>query len=290
MPPVANGFVDAIRPDGEMPLDIKRALREGYDRTIAPNGVILAGVFFVLSGINAVAAAGAGPRYPAMRFGMFGRPSNPIVWPELPIPLAGLLSLLASLGTIVVAIAALRTFVTDETETLPENHFRRRIGWAFLNFLVGAIVFGIIVGLGFVLLVIPGIFLLVSLIFWEVFVAVEDENFVESLRRSWQLAQGNRWQLFGLGFVVLLVTLVVNVVFSVPGAIVGGFGGVLFAQAGSAVTTVFGSAVLARSYCQLTDESITDTTTSTDVTTGEAGSTTTVEDTDVGADQGRGDR
>ena len=273
-----------------MSLDIEQALREGYERTIAPNGVILAGVFFVLSGINAVAAAGAGPRYPAMRFGMFGRPSTPIIWPELPIPLAGLLSLLASLGTIAVAIAALRTFVTDETETLPEDHFRRRIGWAFLNFLVGAVVFGITVGVGFVLLVIPGIFLLVSLIFWEVVVAVEDENFVESFRRSWQLAQGNRWQLFGLGFVVLLVTLVVNAAFSVPGALVGGFGGVLFAQAGSAVTTVFGSAVLARSYCQLTDESMAGSTTTADVTTGEAGSTPDDEDTGTGAADGREDR
>ena len=235
-----------------MALDIDQALREGYERTIASNGVILAGAFFVLSAVNALVVTGTGPRYPAMRFGLFGRPAagSEIV---LPPPIAGLISLLAGLGTIVLAIAALRTFVTDETEHLPEAHFRDRMGWAFLNFLVGAIVFGIAVAIGFVFLVVPGLFMLVSLIFWEVFVAVEGQNFLEAFENSWQLARGHRWQLFGLGFVVLLVTLVVNAAFGLPGALVGGLGGILVSQAGSALTTVFGAAVLARTYVQLAE-------------------------------------
>ncbi|MDX1747396.1 MAG: hypothetical protein R3324_15780, partial [Halobacteriales archaeon] len=51
----------------------------------------------------------------------------------------------------------------------------------------------------------------------------------------------------------------VNALFGIPGAIVGGFGGVLFAQVGSALTTVFGTAVLARAYCQLTADDPPDT-------------------------------
>ena len=236
-----------------MPLDIDRSLREGYERTVASNGLILAGAFFVLSAVNALVAAGGGPRYPAMRFGLFGRPATGSEI-FLPPPLAGLISLVAGLGTIILAIVALRTFVTDETEHLPEEHFRDGMVWAFLNFLVGALVFGVAVAIGFVLLVVPGLFLLVSLIFWEVFVAVEGQNFLEAMEHSWQLTRGHRWQLFGLGFVVLLITLVVNAAFGIPGALVGGLGAVLVSQAGSALTTVFGSAVLARTYVQLTEE------------------------------------
>lgn len=242
-----------------MSLDIERVLRDGYARTTASNGIILAGALFVLSAVNAVVAAGAGPRFPGMRFGLFGRPAGGMVGPVLPLPFAGLLSLIASLGTVVVAIAALRTFVTDETEELPEAHFTRRIGWAGLNVIVGAIGFGILVGIGFVFLVIPGVFLLVSLIFWEVYVAVEDENFIEAFQHSWELVRGHRWNLFGLGFMTLIISLLVNALFGIPGAIVGGFGGVLFAQAGSALTTIFGTAVLARAYCQLTADDTPDT-------------------------------
>ena len=59
-------------------------------------------------------------------------------------------------------------------------------------------------GLTFVLLVIPGLFVLVSLLFAAVYIADRDENVLDAIRDSWGLASGNRWQLFGLVLVVFV--------------------------------------------------------------------------------------
>lgn len=85
-----------------------------------------------------------------------------------------------------------------------------------MNLFVGVIVVTVAVVIGFVLFEIPGFFLPVSLYFWGLFVIVEDENFIEGLQHSWSLTKGNRITLFGLGAIVFVIVLVVNVVFSIP--------------------------------------------------------------------------
>lgn len=238
-----------------MPIDIEDVLRRGVSRTVARNGLIIAGLLFVVSAVNAIVGLGVG-RWVADR-GVI-----PMVSPfdagvdaalfSVPPAVGGLVSLLASLITVVLTIGALRTFVSDETERLPEANFTEDLVWPGINFIVGAIVFGVIVGIGFVLLVIPGVFLLVTLVFWTVFVAVGGENFVEGMRSSWALTDGHRLRLFLLGVAVIVIEVVVSAVFGI-GGIAGGFVGVLFAQAGSALTTVFSLATLAAAYDQLVE-------------------------------------
>uniref|UniRef100_UPI00373AF265 hypothetical protein n=1 Tax=Halococcus sediminicola TaxID=1264579 RepID=UPI00373AF265 len=150
-----------------------------------------------------------------------------------------------------VSIAAIRVFVSEETEELSREHFTRRMGWAALNVFVGAIAFGIIVALGFVALIIPEIFLLVTLAFWSVFVAVEDENFLSGFSSSWGFTKGHRFSLLLLGIAVILIGIVVDAVFGL-GAIAGVTVGLVVAQAGSAIVTVFSTAVLAAAYTELT--------------------------------------
>ena len=149
-----------------------------------------------------------------------------------------------------VSIAAIRVFVSEETEELSREHFTRRMGWAALNVFVGAIAFGIIVALGFVALIIPEIFLLVTLAFWSVFVAVEDENFLSGFS-SRGFTKGHRFSLLLLGIAVILIGIVVDAVFGL-GAIAGVTVGLVVAQAGSAIVTVFSTAVLAAAYTELT--------------------------------------
>lgn len=175
-----------------MPFDIEGALRGGIDRTFEDSGLTVAGAFFVLGALSTLAAAGAvgpGPRGPMIP-GTMG-PADPYgISLGIPVALAGVVSLVAWVATVVVAVAAIRLFVSDETDRVPQEFFTRNVAWAWINYVIGGIVFGIVIGIGFVLLIIPGIFLLVSLIFWTVFVAVEDENFVEAFRRSWRLTKG----------------------------------------------------------------------------------------------------
>lgn len=184
-------------------------------------------------------------------------PSGVEVSPTLLIPslAAGFVSLVLGVGLLVVSIAAIRVFVSDETERLPREYFTQNMGWAAINFVIGAIVFGIIVALGFVALIIPGIFLLVALAFWTVYVAVEDQNFITAFRSSWGLTRGYRFRLFVLGVAVLLLTAIVNLVFGfgdiASGSLTGDIVALIFAQAAGAITSVFSTAVLATAYTEL---------------------------------------
>lgn len=167
-----------------------------------------------------------------------------------PSPLAALLSLLLGVLGLLITIASIRVFVSDETERLPREYFTRNALWAVLNFVVGAIVFAIIVGLGFVALVLPGIYLLVALGFWGAFVAVEDQNFVEGLRSSWRLTRGHRFGVFVLAVAGFLITVLITGVFGV-GAAVGGFTEIVLAQAGAAITAIVSTAIFAQTYVAL---------------------------------------
>jgi MFS family permease len=231
-----------------MPVNITNILKEAANRTSKRNGLMLMGLLFVLSLLSGLLGAGIAQYAGNQQFIPVGAETNAVF--ALPPIVAGVLSLVIGLASLVVSIAAIRVFVTDETARLPREHFTRRMGWAVVNFIVGGIVFGLIVGLGLVALIIPGIFLLVTLFFWTVFVAVEDQNFVGSFRSSWGLTKGHRLKLFALGIAVFLITIVVNLVFSV-GFIAGSLVGLVLAQIGSAVVTVFSTAAVAATYIEL---------------------------------------
>jgi len=78
--------------------------------------------------------------------------------------------------------------------------------------LVCSLLMALVVGLGFLLLVIPGIVLAVGLALAIPAVVLEQGRSASAaLSRSWELTRGSRWRLFGLG-VTLLVLLYVPVV------------------------------------------------------------------------------
>lgn len=65
--------------------------------------------------------------------------------------------------------------------------------------------FGLAVGFGTCLCIIPGIFLAVRWMFAPYIAATEDVSFVEAFRRSWQATSGNFWMLLLLGIVVFFI-------------------------------------------------------------------------------------
>jgi hypothetical protein len=239
-----------------MKVDISAVLEGGYEKTVARTGVQFAAVFFALSALNALFApepetlpmedSPVGDVAPAGG----GGPTGPSL--GLSPTVAGLLSLLVTILSALVAIAAIRTFVAGETESIPEEYFTRSIVWVAVNFVIGGIAFAIVVGIGLVFLVVPGLFLLVSLFFWQVFIAVEDENFFEGFRHSWQLTKGRRFGLFVLGVVVIFVALVISIAFGIPGVFFPAILALLVEQVGSALVFVFVLAATAEAYNQLT--------------------------------------
>lgn len=232
-----------------MTVNVTGALKEGYRRSVQRNGLALIGILFVLYAISGLVGVGIAQWAASQQFVPVDTRTDPALF--VPPAIAGLLSLIAGIGSLIVSIAAIRVFVSDETERLPREYFTRNMVWAALNFVVGAVVFGIVVALGFVALFVPGVFLLVTLVFWGIYVAVEDENFLDAFRSSWVLTRGHRLDLLLLGIAMLLITAIIGAVFGL-GDLAGGPVAVLLAQAGSAITTVFSTAVLATAYTDLT--------------------------------------
>jgi hypothetical protein len=97
--------------------------------------------------------------------------------------------------------------------------------WPVVLPLIGAgILAGIAIGIGFFLLLVPGLFLLTI---WAVIapvIVVERSGVIDAFGRSRQLVKGNGWQVFGVIFCVFLITLVVaGILGAIGGAISGGF-------------------------------------------------------------------
>ncbi|MEF8802486.1 MAG: hypothetical protein V5A56_15905 [Halolamina sp.] len=128
----------------------------------------------------------------------------------LPIPVAAavVLAILGLAFGVVLYIVGTRALTRQQSEldSLPRDLFIRRIGRAFLSAVGANIVVSIAVTIGFVLFIIPGVYLLISFLFVIFAIGVEDERAIDALRRSWGLSSGNRWSLLALGLVVGVIT------------------------------------------------------------------------------------
>lgn len=240
-----------VRPS-VMSLRIDRALQDGIARTFARNGLLLVAAMLVLGALNLLAYNSLASSFVPDGAG----PTTMPLEPTLPISpaVAGVALAVLYLLTFLVTAVALRTFVGEETRTIPREYATRNLGWFLLNYVVGYVVFAIVVTIGFVLLVVPGVFLMVSLYFWIVYVAVEDENFVSAFRDSWALTRGNRWSLLGLGLIVVAGGAVLFGVLFAASFVLPAWGTLLLYAAILALYGVFGFATAARAYVQLSGD------------------------------------
>jgi hypothetical protein len=91
--------------------------------------------------------------------------------------------------------------------------------WPVVLPLIGAgILAGLGIGLGFFLFVIPGLILLTI---WSVIapvIVVERSGVIDAFRRSRALVKGNGWQVFGVIFIVFLITAIVSGILGAIGA------------------------------------------------------------------------
>lgn len=236
-----------------MALDIGEVIEEGVERVIAKSGLKYVGLSLLASLITAVASGSL-----ATAVGDSAMQAQPALALGLPAPVAGLLAIAGGIFSAILGIAGTRLFVSDETESIPREFFTRNLGWALLNLIVGGIIFVVAVGVGSIFFLIPGLFLLVSLYFWNIFVVVEDENFVEAFSSSWELTSDYRLKLFGLGIIVVVAVGIVNFLIGlILGAIsLAGIPGItaittILRLIPQAFTTAFSLAASAEAYNQL---------------------------------------
>lgn len=73
----------------------------------------------------------------------------------------------------------------------------------FLKFFGAAILYNIIVGVGLVLLILPGIYLGIRLQFFAYLIVDKDMGPIEALKKSWEMTEGKVLDLFLLGLVIV---------------------------------------------------------------------------------------
>lgn len=131
----------------------------------------------------------------------------------LDVPVAVPLVLLVVLPFLAEAlrVVAIRVFDADATDGIPGDLARRNLPMAVLRGWAGGLALLIAIAFGSVLIV-PGIFLAVTMVFYHQEVALEDSSIVAAMRGSWDRTKGHRWSLFGL----LAVIVVIYVLLLVP--------------------------------------------------------------------------
>jgi uncharacterized membrane protein len=93
---------------------------------------------------------------------------------------------------------------------------------AIFNYILAAIMSGIIIGVGFILLIIPGIIFAIKLQYVGYLVVDKKLRPVEAIKKSWAMTKGNVRHLFVLGLALLginilgLLVLIVGLLVTVP--------------------------------------------------------------------------
>lgn len=255
-----------------MSLQIGTAFREGVRRTFTRDGLVLA-VAFVLIGLVSTTALQTLLADVIDAFIEILR-TEPAATPDdltpqeideivgaldgltpFALPVSPAVAWLLIALTVVLAeaanIIAVRAFFTGSGRALSGDLARRNIVVATLNGVVGGIVVYVVIAIGLVFLIVPGIFFAIAFLFLRQEIAVEDTNFVDAMADSWQLTKGDRLELFALvvGVVVLvtLVSTVVPLLFGAVSPLLNAIVSILL----SGVTAVFGTAVVTRAYAQL---------------------------------------
>jgi len=236
-----------------MAFQIGDTLGDGIGRAFTYSGVVLMALLFLYQVLFLVAVNSFALQYLPTEA---TESSQFVLSAPIPLAVAGggvVVGLLLGVVLYLVAARAL-TREREALDSMPAELFTRRIGRATLSAVGANLVVSLAVSVGFLLLVVPGVFLTLSFLFVIFVVGVEDERAVDALRRSWALAGGNRWRLLAL---VAVVTVAAAVASSVASALslVSPAAGELLSLAVSAVFGVVAYGILAEAYLRLADES-----------------------------------
>ena len=201
-----------------MSLQIRTSLTGGIGRCLNRNGLLLALAYVLVGAVWQILLYSA----VVTAVGQPAAPTGASALPTVGLPLA------ASAGGAVVSlvllqyltIVTIRTFVGGHTRTIPAEFYTRNIPYVLVNSIVGSLALGLVIFVGSILFVIPGIVAYVAFIFTLLYIAAEDQNFVAAFRSSWNVTRGNWLRLFGLLVVVLVaITIVPGVLSALTSAV-----------------------------------------------------------------------
>lgn len=234
-----------------MALQIGSAIEEAGYRLFSRTGAILLVAFFALmASFQALFNSILATTYARMGYGEIA-PALPLTF-DIPGTVAGAGIAVSSVVSLYLTIVSFRTFVAGARTSFPEGAFTRNIPLAMVNAFAGGIAYGLLVFIGSILFLIPGIFAYVAFIFMMPYIIIEDRNFIAALKESYQLTEGDRLTLFGL-------LLIVGAAAAVVGGIIGFVGSLALSGPVSQLPTIiiqplaslYGSAIIAVAFEQL---------------------------------------
>ena len=237
-----------------MSLQIGPALRSGAAKLFSRTGAILLAAYTALMAALLPLSNTAIVRIYERAGLTEAAEAMPLVL-DLPLSVAGGGYLLGALVGAYLSLVGTRTFVTGDGATFPEGALTRNVPLAMANVVVGGLVYSLLIFLGTLALVVPGILAYVALLFMLPYVAVEDRNFVDALRSSYRLSRGNWLVLFVL---VLIVVSAAGLLGGVGSLVAGLFLPPAIGQLALAVVTapvsLFSLAVIAAAFDQLRED------------------------------------
>jgi len=238
-----------------MSLQIGDAVRDGFRRTVRRNGLVLVGAFVGFGLINAVVTQSLTAAVTDLT-ARSGTAAQPQLFPSpsalaipISLPVALVLVILFAFVAEAFRVVAVRVFAGPETATIPDDA-TSDLPATVLNSFVANVVTAVGVTIGLVLLVFPGVYLAMALLFVRQEVAIGGDNAIDALSTSWTRTKGNRLSLFALA----LVLFVVGLGASAPGfllQLVSPTVGTVVSTVLTGVVSVFGIAVVTQAYEQL---------------------------------------
>jgi len=189
-----------------MTLSIAASLQNGLRRSATRSGLVV----FLLTLVYQIVLIAATNTLAVDLLQQIGVDDVPAVGVTLPVsmPVAAAIGVGALLFGLASYPISVRLLSREQTAlaTLPRSLFTRRLGRLVVSTLAVTLVMTPPIVLGF-LLIVPGLYLAVSLQFTVFAIATEDAGPLTAFRRSWTLATGNRWRLLGMLVVAALIGL-----------------------------------------------------------------------------------
>ncbi|MEM7827004.1 MAG: hypothetical protein QXQ40_02145 [Candidatus Aenigmatarchaeota archaeon] len=180
-----------------MRLNIIKALEDGYDTLCKKSAILyLAGVIAFMN-ISSV--------YFINNF-----------FPMKDITEGNMLSYFIPFVTIFLIICLIEMFLTGMIIKIASEPGKKVsldktadfIAKKYLKLVIGSILYYILIISGFILFLIPGIFLMIKLMFYQYAIIIHNKRVLNSFETSWNITKRNWWQIFAFTLIVLLVSLV----------------------------------------------------------------------------------
>lgn len=209
-----------------MELSISRAFRNGFSHAFSKNGVALMALAMVFMSFSRVMTSVFFTKLLG-RENFLATGSLMAQLASLPTAVLGIVSCIALILLGGFAVVAIRTLTHDVKHMIPLEFIERNLLRSTINLIVGGLIVWILLVFGLIFLIIPGLFIASLLLYFQFYVAVEDENFIDSLRKSISLTSGNRFKSFGLVTFVFITIIVFQALVTIIIALAFGFGALL---------------------------------------------------------------